>query len=139
MSPRTFVSFLVGVSLLAALPASAHHSTITYYDPAVSAEYKDVTVVSFEVMNPHTRLVFLATDEHGNEVEWTASTQSANVLRRMGLGADSIRPGDKLTVTASPHRDGLRLVLMTKVAWSNGDYAVLSIGPTSGLFRAEPE
>lgn len=139
LSLRIVVSSLIGVSLLAALPASAHHSTITYYDPAVSTEYEDVTVVSFEVMNPHTRLVFLAKDEQGNEVEWTASTQSANVLRRMGIGADSISPGDKLTVTASPHREGLRLVLMTKVAWPNGDYAVLSIGPTSGIFRAEPD
>ncbi len=139
MKPRILVSTLVGACLLAASPVLAHHSTVTYYDPAVSIEYKDVTVVSFEVMNPHTRLVFIAADEHGNEVEWTASTQSANVLRRMGIGADVISPGDKLTVTASPHREGLNLVLMTKVAWSNGDYAVLSIGASGGLFRVEPE
>ena len=139
MRQQGFVSSLVGVGLLAGLPASAHHSTTTYFDPEVSIEYKDVTAVSFEVVNPHTKLVFLATDEEGNEVEWTASTQSANVLRRMGIGADSISPGDKLTVTASPHRDGLKLVLMTRVIFPNGDYAVLSIGATGGLFRAEPE
>ena len=139
MKQRIFLSSLVGTALLAGLPALAHHSTFTYYDPEVSIEYKDVTAVSFEVMNPHARLVFLVTDEDGNAVEWTAATQSANVLRRMGIGADSISPGDTLTVTASPHRDGLKLVLMTKVAWPNGDYAVLSIGASSGLFRAEPD
>jgi hypothetical protein len=139
MKPQILVLTLVGASLFGALPVLAHHNTSVYFDPAVSIEYKDVTAVSFEVINPHTRLVFLATDEQGNEVEWTASTQSANVLRRMGIGADAISPGDKLTVTASPHRNGLKLVLMTKVAWSNGDYAVLSIGASGGLFRVEPE
>jgi hypothetical protein len=139
MRQKIFLLSLIGTALLAGLPAFSHHSTFAYYDPEISVEYDDVTVVSFEVMNPHTRLVFLATDEDGNEVEWTASTQSANVLRRMGIGASSISPGDKLTVTASPHREGLNLVLMTRVAWPNGDYAVLSIGPGSGVFRAESE
>jgi hypothetical protein len=139
MRQGIFVLSLLGMALLAGLPALAHHSTFTYYDPEVSVEYEDVTVVSFEVMNPHTRLVFLATDEDGNEIEWIASTQSANVLRRMGISANSIGPGDKLTVTASPHRDGSKLVLMTRMAWPNGDYAVLSIGPSSGLFHAESE
>ena len=139
MRQRSLLSALVGLALLVGVPASAHHSTFTYFDPEVTAEYKDVTVVSFEVMNPHTRLVFLATDEEGNEAEWTAATQSANVLRRMGISADSISPGDKVTVTASPHRDGLKLLLMTRVVFPNGDYAVLSIGPGSGVFRAEPE
>jgi len=138
MRQNIFVLSLIGAGLLAGLPVSAHHSTFAYYDSEISVEYEDVTVVSFEVMNPHTRLVFLATDEDGNEDEWTASTQSANVLRRMGIGPGFISPGDKLTVTASPHRDGSNLVLMTRMAWPNGDYAVLSIGPSSGLFRAEP-
>jgi len=139
MRQRIFLSSLVGLGLLVGLPASSHHSTITYFDPDISVEYKDVTAVSFDVMNPHTRLVFLAPDDEGNEVEWTASTQSANVLRRMGIGPGFINPGDKLTVTASPHRSGSHIVLMTAVAFPNGDYAVLAIGARGGLFRAEPE
>ncbi|MFL2546627.1 MAG: DUF6152 family protein [Candidatus Rariloculaceae bacterium] len=139
LNKKTILLTLAGGCLTAALPASGHHSTFNYYDPEVIVEYEDVTAVSFEVMNPHARLVFLVTDDDGNEVEWTATTQSANVLRRMGISADSIRPGDKLTVTASPHREGLNLVLMTEVAWENGDYAVLSIGASGGLFRADAE
>ena len=129
LNKRTILLTLAGGCLTAALPASGHHSTFNYYDPEVIVEYEDVTAVSFEVMNPHARLVFLVTDDDGNEVEWTATTQSANVLR----------PGDKVTVTASPHREGLNLVLMTEVAWENGDYAVLSIGASGGLFRADAE
>ena len=130
---------LVGQSLLVGLPAFAHHSTPTYFDPDISIEYKNVTAISFDVINPHTRLVFLATDDEGNEVEWTGATQSANVLRRMGIGADWISPGDKLTVTGSPHRRGANVVLVTKVVLPSGDYAVLSLGLAGGLFHAEPE
>ena len=133
---KIYAIAFISVSLLLSLPATAHHSTITYFDPNVSVEYKALTVVAFEIVNPHTRLVFRATDDNGNEEEWTASTQSANVLRRMGIGADFVQPGDTVTVTASPHRNGSKLVLMTRMDFPNGDYAVMAIGARGGLFRA---
>ena len=65
-------------------------------------ELRDVTAVSFKVVNSHSQLVFLATDEQGNQMEWTAGVMSASHLRRARVPADLIRPGDTLTVTGSP-------------------------------------
>ena len=77
------------LSLLGARPAVSHHSREAYFDMDTLIEFSNVTAVTFKVVNPHSQLVFLVTDDQGNQVEWTAGVMSASHLRRAGVSTSS--------------------------------------------------
>ena len=89
---------------LSVAPAMAHHS-FAMFDIDKKLELK-ATVKEFEWTNPHSWLVVLATDEQGKAVEWSLETNSPGKLARAGWRADSVSPGDKITVTLHPLKDG---------------------------------
>ncbi len=126
---------------LIGLQANAHHSP-TYFDSAVEVVHEDVTVVAYEVENPHGILVYVVTDDEGNEVEWNAELPSANFLRRGGLSNGTLSPGDKLTVViGSPGVAGLtrsNLIRLARAEFPNGDVATFT-GISASFIRAEPE
>ena len=65
LAPSIILIALIG------FPATAHHSS-TYFDMEAEVVHENVTVVDFQVANPHGLLVYLVTDDEGNEVEWNA-------------------------------------------------------------------
>ena len=79
------LSVLTSSIVLFALPVAAHHSGSTYFDVDATIELTDVTVVSYDLVNPHGRLVYLVTAEDGTEVEWSAEMPSANNARRRAV------------------------------------------------------
>jgi len=94
---------------LFAIPVAAHHSGVAYFDLDASVEHTDVTVVSYELVNPHGRLVYTFTAEDGTAVQWIGEMPSANNARRRGLGGEIFKPGAQLTsVMGSPARSGSR-------------------------------
>jgi len=120
------------LNLLGAVTATAHHNRESYFDMDATIELKDVTAVSFKVVNPHSQLVFLVTDEQGKQAEWKAGILSANHLRRAGVPFDLIHPGDKLTVTGSPSRGDENVMWLYTVVLPNGDVADLFNAIRSG-------
>jgi hypothetical protein len=119
------VVLIVVASMLGVHPALSHHSREAYFDMDAVIELEDVTAVSFKIVNPHSQLVFMAKDEQGNEVEWTAGILGASHLRRAGISPDLIIPGDNLTVTGSPGRDKPNVMWLYTVVLANGDTADL--------------
>ena len=117
------------LGVLIGLPATAHHSP-TYFDAEIEVVHENVTVVSYRVNNPHGMLVYVVTDEEGNEVEWDAELPSANFMRRGGLSEATLSPGDKLTVViGSPSVAGLttrNLIRLTRAEFPNGDVATFT-------------
>jgi hypothetical protein len=129
------VSFAT-LAVLVGFSASAHHSGTTYFDLSATIEHTDVTVVSYDLVNPHGRLVYAFTDEAGNEVEWGGELPSANIVRSRGLGELAFRPGEKLTsVTGSPGRSGSNFMRLERVVFENGDVAQIT-GSNLGIVRA---
>jgi hypothetical protein len=126
------------LSLLGARPAVSHHSREAYFDMDTLIEFSNVTAVTFKVVNPHSQLVFLVTDDQGNQVEWTAGAMSASHLRRAGVSTDLIRPGDQLTVTGSPSRSDSNVMWLYTVVLPNGDVADLFEAITSGTDVVRP-
>ncbi|HEY5623189.1 MAG TPA: DUF6152 family protein [Gammaproteobacteria bacterium] len=122
--------------LLAGFPATAHHSGAAYFDLQSTIEHTGATVVSYDLVNPHGRLVYTIIDENGNEVEWSGELASANNLRRRGLGGEIFSPGDQLaSVVGNPALSGANFSRLTRVVFANGDVAQLT-GPNTGLTRA---
>ena len=119
-----FLRFLM-LSSLTLNVAFAHHNRESYFDMDTIITFEEVIAVSFKVVNPHSELRFLVTDDQGNEKEWSAGALSASHLRRAGLPANLIRPGDKLTVTGSPSRTTSNGMWLYTVILPNGDTADL--------------
>ncbi len=124
---------------MVAVPATAHHSGSTYFDTDAVIEHTDVTVISYDIVNPHGRLVFVFTNDAGDEVEWRGELASANNLRRRGLGGEIFSAGDKLSsVTGAPSRNGANFMRLSRAVFANGDVAQLT-GRNAGVTRAGAE
>ena len=136
MKNYRFLVPLIFLGVFAIPSATAHHSFVAYFDTTVEIEHHDVTVASYTLVNPHSRLVYTFTDENGNEVEWAGELASLNHLRRRGLGGELFKPGDKLTVvTGSPTRSGSNFMRLTRAVFENGDIAQVA-GANTGITRA---
>ncbi|MEP6547097.1 MAG: DUF6152 family protein [Gammaproteobacteria bacterium] len=95
----------LGGALCAATSAFAHHS-FAMYEPTKTLTFKG-TVKTFQWTNPHVVLSILVPPEDGSAAqEWSLETTSPGVLTRSGWTRLSLKPGDKVSVTISPLRDG---------------------------------
>lgn len=109
---------VLGLSIaVPVVPALAHHS-FAPFDQSKTVAYKG-TVSEFQWTNPHSWLILKVKGEQGEEV-WSFEMLSPNVLRRMGWRRDILKPGDVVTVTANPARDGSKAGLMVDVVGADG-------------------
>ena len=96
---------LAGVAALAlAGPALAHHS-FAMLDATKTVEMTG-TVKEFQWTNPHSWLQVVVTDETGKDVEWSLEMGSPGALARSGWRPRTVAPGDAVTVTLHPLKDG---------------------------------
>lgn len=109
MKHASLKRFSMGVMLAAMVgavsPALAHHS-FAMYEPTKTLTFKG-TVKTFQWTNPHVILwVLVQPDSGGAPQEWSLETTSPGVLTRAGWTRQSIKAGDRVSVTFSPLRDG---------------------------------
>ena len=101
-------AFVLAASVLAGAgavsPASAHHS-FAMFDRGKQVTLKGV-VKKFEWTNPHVFLELFIQDSKNVPENWSIEAASPNMLFRQGWTVDSFRPGDQVTVTINPLRDG---------------------------------
>ena len=96
----------IAVAALTA-PAFAHHS-FAMFDAEQTITLKG-TVKEFEWTNPHAWLRVIVDDEAtGKPLVWALELSSPARLVTMGMRADSVRPGDAVSVTFHPMKDGAR-------------------------------
>jgi hypothetical protein len=87
-----------------ALPASAHHS-FAAYDITRSVEVAG-TVATLKFRNPHIEMTLELRNKDGKaEIVHFVDGAPANMLVRMGLEPDLIKPGTKITAIGSPRKD----------------------------------
>src|SRR6202790_2446815 len=99
--------FVMAAMRGAAPAASAHHS-FAMYEPTKTLTFKG-TVKTFQWTNPHVILWVLVQPEDGAAPqEWSFETTSPGVLTRNGWTRQSLKTGDRVSVTFSPLRDGSR-------------------------------
>jgi len=97
------VALATSMLFAVAAPAMAHHSF------AMFASDKTITltgtVKEFEWTNPHSWLHIMVTTDSGAPEEWAFEMGSPAMMAARGWKADSVRVGDKVTVTAHPLKD----------------------------------
>jgi hypothetical protein len=96
----------IAVAVLAT-PVLAHHS-FSMFDAQQTVTLEG-TVKEFEWVNPHSWLRVIVNDKNtGQPVVWVLELSSPSRLVTMGMRADSVRPGDAVSVTFHPLKNGSR-------------------------------
>ena len=117
---KNSASLVMGIAVL--LMASglllAHHGTAAY-DTSKSVTVKG-TVAEFRFVNPHVVIVLDVADDKGNVQRWQGELTSPNHLLRAGWAKASIRPGDQVTVTGYPAKNGANSLWITKTVLGSG-------------------
>ena len=107
---KTRLVVLLGVAAgvsLGSLPLFAHHS-LSRFDREHPSTLKGM-VVEFNWMNPHSRVLLDVKDDKGNIARWALETSPPIRLLRVGWNAESLKPGDQVTVTVYPAKDGSKI------------------------------
>src|SRR3989442_14404456 len=95
---------LVGSLLLVCWPLSAHHGNIAYDEEHPITITGIVTEMVWS--NPHCQIYFDVKDDNGKVVNWAVESQSPGILQRNGWTKRSIKPGDQITMTLAPSKNG---------------------------------
>jgi DNA/RNA endonuclease YhcR with UshA esterase domain len=91
--------------LFSPAPAQAHHSFAAFFDPTKTVSITG-TVTDFRFTNPHGTITLEVKGEDGQVHVWKAETNAPVVLMRRGWRKSSLKPGDVVTLTGWPSRDG---------------------------------
>jgi hypothetical protein len=91
----------------------AHHALDAEFDTKKSISLTG-SVTKIDWSNPHVRL-YLDVKNQDATANWELDMGSPNVQLRNGWKIDTYRPGDEVTVTAFPAKDGSHLAYGRKI------------------------
>ncbi len=110
--------FAMLLALIGAGQVLAHHS-FAMFDQTKKVVLKG-TVEAFQWTNPHSFIEIDVPGAGGKTVHWSIELNSPNNLKRQGWSRSSIKPGDQVSVTINPLRNGKMGGLFNSVVLPDG-------------------
>jgi len=95
--------FFIAAVAVMSLPAGAHHSHGNY--EMTEYTHLEGIVTEFIFMNPHSWVYISVEGEDGESAIWALESGSVGALQRAGVSADTIAPGDKISVRCHQLKD----------------------------------
>jgi len=122
MKTRFFGAPLLGtvlgiLSFIASAPLLAHHGNSSF-DTEKKLTMK-ATVTEWFWANPHCFLKFDVTEKE-NVVHWVAETSNPADMTNLGWSKQDFKPGDHVTVTLQPVKNGQPIGRVIQVVLANG-------------------
>jgi len=108
----------IAVVLTTPVVALAHHAAAMFETEKTITV--SGTVEEFAYVNPHAWLYVVVTDDKGEETLWGFEAEGPSALMRAGIKNNTLRPGDLVTVTARPLRDGRPAGALVSVTKADG-------------------
>jgi hypothetical protein len=95
---------MIAALAMAGATLSAHHSFAAF---DMTKEQTITGVVSrFDWTNPHTFIWVDVTNDKGVTESWAIEGMSPNYLGRRGWSKTSVKPGEKITISIRPLKEG---------------------------------
>jgi hypothetical protein len=119
MRPDRRTSMLPWIAMLClARGAAAHHSTAEFdYSKQVTIKG---TVKEVQWTNPHSYIQLLADEAGGERIQWSVEIGSPSLNINMGWRKTSVKPGDVVTMTLSPARNGKPYGTLRTLTFADG-------------------
>jgi hypothetical protein len=140
MKHKTFCGLVLSLgSLVAAMPALAHHSFGVAFDIEKPVTVQAVvTQVKWE--NPHTLIYVDVKDKSGKVETWTFESFPPGVLYRKGLRQDRLKPGGEVTLMGFRSRDGANFANLSLAVFPDGRSFCVQFpsGASAGAFVQVP-
>ncbi len=138
MRSKRIISSALAVALLSVcMPLLAHHGTGTSYDMTKELTLSG-TVTQFLWANPHVLIYVDVTDDQGKVVNWGGELNNPRFIARQGFSKDTLKPGDKVTLTGNPSKAGTTRIVIDKIKLPDGR-TVKGPGTTPGSRPANPD
>jgi hypothetical protein len=114
------LNFLIAATaiLTFGIPVWAHHGNAAY-DDKNPITIKG-TVTEFAWVNPHVQIYLDVKDDKGKVAHWSVETYSPGKLVRAGWSKDVVKPGDMVSITLIPARNGSPVGFLHKMVLPNG-------------------
>ena len=104
MNTRVMIIVGVAAALLTYVPLRAHHSGSTLFSDTTT-DLKGV-VKSWVWSNPHCLVTVEVTGADGQATQWVIELQAPNSIYPGGYRRTTFKPGDAVTLTVHPVRNG---------------------------------
>ena len=104
--------------LVLSVPLWAHHGSANF--DAGKRVTMNGTVTEWFWANPHCFLKFDVKDDKGTVVHWVAETSNPPDMVNRGWSKNSFKPGDQVTVTVEPVKNGEPIGRVLSVVLPNG-------------------
>ena len=118
MRVKIYISLLAGlIVLLSGNSAIAHHGRAAYTNTTIVLE---ATVTEFRFINPHVQLLFDIIDSNGKIQHWQGEMTSPNKMARGGWAKDTLKPGDKITITGLAARNEGQALVIREMVLADG-------------------
>ena len=116
---RPLAATVIAVAVLSIVPVLAHHS-FAPYETTLQMKLSGV-VTEYKWVNPHVYIGIDAIDaKTGEKRHWLIECASTSILNRAGWRFNMIKPGDQITVIASPLRNGEPGALLKQITLADG-------------------
>ena len=114
---------LIAALLLNSGTTFAHHGSGVSYNVAKMVTMEG-TVTKFQWQNPHVYVLYDVKGDDGKVVNWGAETHSPVVCENEdGWTKDTLKPGDKITISVFPSQTGSPRGLLAKIVL-NGEVII---------------
>jgi len=114
----SLAAWIVAAPMIVTVPLFAHHSTAQY----VTGTYLTIkgTVTEWFWANPHCLLKLDVKTDSSEVVHWVAETGAPANMIDAGWRKNSLKPGDQVTVTLRPAKNGKPVGSAVRVEFADG-------------------
>jgi hypothetical protein len=117
------VAIFAAALFVITIPAVAHHAR-SGYDLSKTVTLRG-TITRVEWTNPHALFYFDVTDSSGRAQNWHAITGGPSRMSRYGWTGDTLKPGDSITITGNPTKEGTPEIWLDKIVLPGGREVVM--------------
>jgi hypothetical protein len=123
MKQRLLILAVAVVALAGAAQLGAHHGGAAFEQGKTVTFNGTVTEMTFA--NPHV-LVYWEVSKDGTTEKWSGWLTAPTKLARAGWTRTTLKPGDKIEVSGTPHKSGSHILQIRKLVAPDGKALPLS-------------